>query len=260
MTKPRTIALTGGSSGIGAAVIDRLHAAGCLIFNLDRVPSTRPGVMELDCDISKPHTIDAAITQLPDELDALISVAGVAPGIVDDETLIAINFLGMRHLIEGVLPRIIDKGSVVIVASSAGRDWRDEPRVQDLLDTGDFDDGSAWVRENADAGQANAYKFSKQCAAAYTYRAAGIGRDRSVRFNCVNPGIVETALSPHFQNMLGADRYDRIIAASKRAGTPQDVAEVIEYLAIGHCQWLNGVELTVDGGYYAGIVGGWIEA
>ena len=44
-----------------------------------------------------------------------------------------------------------------------------------------------------------------------------------------------------------------------RTGTPAEVAEVVEFLAVGDCAWLNGVELTLDGGYYAGIVGGWIE-
>jgi len=44
-----------------------------------------------------------------------------------------------------------------------------------------------------------------------------------------------------------------------REGTPVDIAEVIEYLATGNNRWLNGVELLVDGGYIAGLTGGWIQ-
>ena len=58
--------------------------------------------------------------------------------------------------------------------------------------------------------------------------------------------------------MLGKDKFDYIVNASGRAGQPDDVAAVAEYLLIGDSEWVNGIELTVDGGYYAGIVGGWI--
>ncbi len=44
-----------------------------------------------------------------------------------------------------------------------------------------------------------------------------------------------------------------------RHAKPDDIAQVIEFLAIGDCRWLNGVEIVVDGGYTAGIIGGWIN-
>ena len=80
-----------------------------------------------------------------------------------------------------------------------------------------------------------------------------------MRVNCVNPGSTETQLTPAFRELVGAELYDWGVAQIGRHGTPDDIAEVIEFLAIGQCRWLNGVELLVDGGYVAGTVGGWIN-
>ncbi len=254
------VVVTGGSSGIGAAVIDRLLAAGCKVWNLDVVEHAAEGVTAVHCDLADPAAVGRAVTNLPASIDGFVSVAGVAPGAVPDIQVVAVNFLSVRSLVERLIASVSDAGSLVIVASSAGRDWRDnESAVNALLDTADYEAGLKWLDDHKDLWQDDAYKFSKQCAAAYTYRAAGLGRDRGVRVNCINPGIVETRLSPAFRSMLGEEKFDYIVRASGRAGHPDEIAAVAEYLLLGDCKWLNGVELTVDGGYYAGLVGGWIN-
>ena len=53
--------------------------------------------------------------------------------------------------------------------------------------------------------------------------------------------------------------YDWGVNQVGREGRPEDIAEVIEFLAVGKCSWLNGVELTVDGGYIAGLTSGWVD-
>ena len=252
------IAVTGGTSGIGAATIERLQAKGAEILSLDVHQDNRDGITSIYCDLADKESIQAAITQLPPRLDGLVSVAGVAPGSTSPAVIMAVNFLGMRAFITGALPRVRDAGAVVIVASSAGRDWREEPRVANLLATSGMTSGAEWLQANP-GWENEAYKFSKQCAAAWTYPAAGLGRERQVRVNTVNPGIVETKLSPQFRNMLGNEHYDFIIDQSGRAGRPEDIAEVVEFLVGSDCGWLNGVELTVDGGYYAGVLGGWAK-
>ena len=258
MTK--NVVVTGGSSGIGAAVIARLLAAGCKVWNLDVADHAPEQVSAIHCDLADPAAVERAARELPASIDGFISVAGLAPGAVPDMQLLAVNFLSVRLLIERLITRVKDAGSLVIVASSAGRDWREnQSAVEALLDTADYAAGLNWLRDHRHLWQDNAYKFSKQCAAAYSYRAAGLGRDRGVRVNCINPGIVETRLSPAFRSMLGEEKFDYIVRASGRAGQPDDVAAVAEYLLLGDCRWLNGVELTVDGGYHAGLVGGWIS-
>ncbi len=256
---PPVIVISGGSSGIGAAIAERLLSKECELWNLDRVSATMPGIHDISCDLADPDSIDHAVNQLPDTVHGLINAAGVAPGRHQPESLMAVNFLGMRHLITETLPRVTDRGSVVIIASSAGRDWRDnENQVFSLLNTSDFAAGLDWLQEDHDTWRESAYKFSKQCAAAFTYRAAGLARDRQVRVNCINPGITLTPLTQDFRDMLGANRFDWIVEQTGRAAMPDDIAAIAEFLLIGDCNWLNGVEMTVDGGYYAGLTGGWI--
>jgi NAD(P)-dependent dehydrogenase (short-subunit alcohol dehydrogenase family) len=253
------IVLTGGASGIGAAAVARLEAAGCELHVLDVAPPEAAGARFVACDLGRPEAIERALGQLPDRVDALVNVAGI-PGPHPAETVVAVNFLGLRHLTEALLPRIVEGGSVVNVGSSAARDWREQgPLVASMLATRDFADGLAWLTARRADWIDNPYKFSKQCTAAYTYRAAGLAQPRGVRVNCVNPGSTETGLTPAFRSLVGAERYDWGVAQLGRAGRPEDIAPVIEFLAIGPCPWLNGVEILVDGGYVAGLVGGWID-
>jgi len=255
----RTIALTGGSSGIGAATLARLEALGCDVFVLDRVAPQSPRARHIACDLTDEASIEQALMQLPDKLSSLINVAGVAT-LPDERLTVAINFLALRMMTERVLPRIARGGSVVNVASSAGWKWRDFiDQLRGLMDTADFASGMDWLTNNAALWQEAPYHFSKRCAAAYTYRAVQLGLEFGVRVNCVNPGTTQTALSADFRELVGDKLYDWGVEQIGRPAEPSDIAEVIEFLSIGDCGWLNGQELAVDGGYLAGITGGWID-
>ena len=255
----RTIVVTGGTTGIGAAVVARLRSADATLHIFDVIAPQRTDVLFTACDLNSTASIDAAVAALPGPIDVLINVAGVAATQPPERT-VAINFLGLRHLTERLLPQIRTGGSVIIVASSAARDWRTrEELIRAMLGTSNFADGLAWLAAHRDAWIDNPYKFSKQCAAAYTYTAAGLGIARGVRVNCINPGSTETQLTPTFREIVGAGLYDWGVAQMGRHGTPDEIAEVIEFLAIGQCRWLNGVEILVDGGYVAGTLGGWIR-
>ena len=255
----KVIVLTGGASGMGAATVSRLVEADCEVHVLDVSPPEAREVRFHPCDMGSPSAIDATLADLPTCLDGLVNVAGIALADPPEQT-VAVNFLGLRHLTEACLSRISEGGSVVNVASTAGWDWRKrEPVVRELLATADFPTGLAWLRTNEGEWLDNPYKFSKQCAAAYTYVAAGLALSRRIRVNCVNPGAVETQLTPAFRELVGPSLYDWGVAQIGRPGTPEDVAEVIEFLSIGQCGWLNGVEIPVDGGYLAGLTGAWIN-
>jgi NAD(P)-dependent dehydrogenase (short-subunit alcohol dehydrogenase family) len=254
------VVITGGATGIGAATATRLVARGDRVVILDiNEPEPAERVDFVRCDLGDVDSIDAALATLPELADSLINVAGVA-NADPMSGVVAVNFLGLRHITEAFAPRIQSGGTIVNVASSAGRDWpTNAEAVRGLLDTPDFASGMRWLEEHASVWSDNPYKFSKQCAAAYTYRAAELHVAHGVRVNCVNPGAVETRLTAEFRGLIGSEMYDWIGKQIGRTGTPEEIAEVVEFLAVGDCAWLNGVEITVDGGYYAGIVGGWIR-
>ena len=254
----RSVVLTGGATGMGAATAARLRASGADVTVLD-VVEPEDAFDFVACDLSDRASIDSAIARLPATIDALVNVAGIARA-TDMTDVLAVNFLGLRHLSEAALPRIRSAGSIVIVASTAGHDWRNRrDDVGAVLDTADFATGRGWLVANRGAWEDNPYKFSKQCAAAYTHRLSGTALAHGVRVNCVNPGAVQTQLTPAFQDLLGPEMYDWGVAQIGRHAQPDDVAEVIAFLASDTCRWLNGVEITVDGGYLSGLFGGWID-
>ena len=58
---------------------------------------------------------------------------------------------------------------------------------------------------------------------------------------------------------MGEAQSDWMKAQAGRAASAADIAEVIDLLLTGECDWLNGVDIPVDGGYTAGIESGWID-
>jgi NAD(P)-dependent dehydrogenase (short-subunit alcohol dehydrogenase family) len=159
-----------------------------------------------------------------------------------------------------MFPRMRSGASVVNVASTAGQDWQRRAAViNQLLDTADFASGLDWCRANGVLWEKDPYTFSKQCVVGWTYRAAGAGRAYGVRVNCVSPGGTDTRLTENFTAQIGAEQVAWMNSHIGRPAKPDDIAKVIEFVAVGDCGWLNGVDIAVDGGLAAGRIGGWID-
>ncbi len=256
----RVASVTGGATGVGAAVVDQLLAQDVTVYVLDVAEVTpRPGVHAVRCDLAEQGSIDAAVSALPDRIDAHVNVAGVA-GPTPADLVLRVNFLGMRHLSESLFDRITAGGSVVNVSSGAGRQWeRRRKVVEPMVDTASFDEGMAWATENEGRWARDPYTFSKQCVTLWTLKAAQRGAGGAVRINAVSPGSVNTQLTPSFRQQMGDDYTDWLNSATDRAASPAEIAEPIVWLAVGDCSWVNGADLLVDRGLEAGMVSGWID-
>ncbi|TXD66966.1 SDR family NAD(P)-dependent oxidoreductase, partial [Ralstonia pseudosolanacearum] len=107
----KTIVVTGVSSGIGAETARLLRFHGARVIGVDR---NAPGTTldgYVQADLSTAQTIDAAVAQLPSRVDALCNIAGV-PGTAPVELVARVNYLGLRHLTERLLPRMPEGGAV----------------------------------------------------------------------------------------------------------------------------------------------------
>ena len=255
------LVVTGGSSGVGAALVARLTGAGHAVINLDVQAPSSPvqGSDYRPLDLSDPAAIAAAVSAMPDQVDGLANVAGIARA-PQPQKVLAVNFLGARLLTELLTPRIRRLGTVVSVSSVAGWDWQTrKERIAPLLDTGSFEEGAAWCQEHEAVLARDPYTFSKRCLSAWTAARAQTFQSTGVRVNCISPAAIDTPLHPQFTELMGKEHSDWNVAQVGRVATPADIAEVLDMLLTSETAWLNGADLPVDGGYAAGRASGWID-
>lgn len=124
------ILVTGGSSGLGAAVVAAVTKAGGRAYVLDRQPPA-DGVPWVECDLADSRAAEAATVRLAEQaggLDAVVTAAGMdVPGRLDDvpgetwDRIVAVNLLGTAAVIRAALPFLeASHGTVVTVASTLG--------------------------------------------------------------------------------------------------------------------------------------------
>ena len=253
--------VTGGSSGVGAALAQRLSRAGHQVLNLDvSEPATPlPGQTWMRCDLGDAASIAAAVAAAPASLDGLANVAGMARA-GDPVRVVAVNFLGLREITRALTPRLTQGSGIVNVSSIAGRDWRARlDRIMPLLDTASMAQGLAWCQAQADTFARDPYSFSKRCVTAFSLREAREHVHRTTRILCVSPGGIDTPLSPQFEALMGSEQTAWSRGQIGRPAVPDEIAQVIETLLCQPCGWLNGVDIPVDRGYCAGLESGWID-
>src|SRR5262245_43877385 len=201
----KRVLLTGASTGIGQATLQRLIAGGHHVTTLDVKDGPEGSSRHLVCDLSDPASIDAVVPQLDGPFDALGNIAGVA-GSMGAELVLRVNVYGLRHITEQLVATgaMAPGGSIVNIASLAGMAWqRHLDRIAGLDDAADFAEGIEVARAYDKGGPA-AYVLSKEWVVAYTQRLAGQLLSQKIRVNSVSPGPVLTPLFPYFEQDAGA--------------------------------------------------------
>src|SRR4051794_17584685 len=242
----------GGGAGMGAAAARLAARAGAEVTVLDlRAPDAPDGIGFRRVDLGDPDAIDAAVDALGPRVDALFNCQGIAgsrPGTTAADVM-RVNFLGVRHLAERVLPLIPSGGAIASIASVGGLGWeRRREAIDELLATEDFGAGLAWVEAQADGLLAQvfprAYSFSKQALIVWTMRRAVTAIGRGVRVNCSSPGSTRTAMSADFP----ADGVEYISRPIGRESAPEEQAWPVLFLNSPAASYVNGTNLVVDGG------------
>ena len=254
----KRILLTGASTGIGNATLQRLVAAGHEVVNLDIKDAPDGAAEHHHCDVSDPASIESVVAGLDGTFDGLGNIAGVA-GSMGAELVLRVNVYGLRHITETLLAagKINDGASIVNIASLAGMVWnRHLDRIAELDAAEDFAAGIE-VAQSYERGGPAAYTLSKEWVVSYTKHLAGQVLDRGIRVNSVSPGPVDTPLFPYFEQDTGVEQMAWLNEQVGRVATPEDQAEVVTWLLVGDSGWVNAVDLPVDGGLSAGMTVGW---
>lgn len=239
--------VTGGGSGIGAATARRLAAAGygVCVTGRRREPleevAAETGGLAVVADTADADAIASAVEAAIERfggLDVLVCNAGTAAsGAVAEQTperwthVIETNLTGAFLACRAALPHLVDtRGAVVTVASMAG------------------------LRPGPESA---AYGASKAGMIMLTQSIALDYGPRGVRANCVCPGWIRTPMADRAMDELaertGGDREAAYVLATRmvpqrRAGTSEETAEAIAWLASRASSYVNGAVLPVDGG------------
>lgn len=243
----KTLAITGASSGIGAETARLARFHGAHVIGLDRNDPliTLDGFVQVD--MADPASIDAAAAQLPERIDGLVNAAGIS-GLADRDLVAKVNYLGLRHLTEALVPRM-SGGAVINLASILGVEWQARLDAHKALaDTPDLAAGAAWLAANPVA-QETCYQYFKEALVVWTKkRGYRLFMDHDIRMNSVAPGPVMTPILGEFVQMLGEERVAADAANIKRPAIADEVAPPILFLCSDAARWVAGINLPVDGG------------
>ncbi|BDN84682.1 MULTISPECIES: coniferyl-alcohol dehydrogenase [Mycobacterium] len=252
----RRAVVTGCASGIGERAVHQLTGLGAQVVGLDQ---RQPGyeISEFhQIDLADPGSIDRAVEAIGGPVDALFNIAGVSSGIGDPLLVLTINFLGLRHLTEALLPMMGPGSAIVSVSSLAAAGYREHHRaVAPLLNTTTMVEGIDWCKRHLEVLGAG-YQLSKEAVILYTMRSAvGLGA-RGIRINCTGPGVTETPILDQLTTAYGAEFLDDIAKPLGRVATPGEQASVLVFLNGHAASYISGQVVWVDGGNVAASIAG----
>lgn len=255
----RVVVITGTATGIGAATLNLLIEFGASAHALDVAygDDSEPvngaitgSVTRHHCDVSQKESIDAVARGLPERIDVVMNCAGIPNGgRFDTDQVMAVNWFGLRHLTEMLIPRMPPGSAVVHVASTAGRGWASRLDVhRELMAADGFDGGVAWMVDNRNRC-GDGYVVSKEAVQYYTLWRSVQLLPRRIRMNSVCPGITATGLVDDFRRGMGDDLINHAAALAGRFAQPSEMAPAMLFLADeASSSYLNGVNLNVDRG------------
>ncbi|MEU0613372.1 MULTISPECIES: SDR family NAD(P)-dependent oxidoreductase [Streptomyces] len=246
----RTALVTGGSRGIGRAIAERLAADGATVaVHYGRNAAAADEVVEgirakggtaftvhaelgVEGDVATLwESFDRQVRQHATStgLDILVNNAGVTPrGEIDETTAeafeeaVAVNMRAPFFLTQQGLKRLRDGGRIVNVSSGATR-----IALTDII----------------------AYAMTKGAIDAFSLTLAKALGPRGITVNSVAPGIIDTDINASWlRGNEAAERSAAELSALGRVGRPEDVADVVAFLASDDARWVTGQVLDATGG------------
>ncbi|MFC3415264.1 SDR family NAD(P)-dependent oxidoreductase [Algoriphagus hitonicola] len=246
--KNKTILVTGGASGIGAAIVRKFAEEKSTVYFIDTNKEAASQITEelqksgyevhfLFGDITNLTVVKELIEKIPGKLDVLINNAGISHiGNVENtseddfEKIFQVNVKGIFNCTKAALDRLITGGGGSIlnmcsVAASIG--------IPDRF----------------------AYSMSKGAALSMTLSIARDYVDKNIRCNCISPGRVHTPFVDGFlsKNYPGKEKemFEKLAATQPigRMGSPEEIAQLAYFISSDSGSFITGANYTIDGGF-----------
>src|SRR5688500_11334997 len=248
-----TNVVIGAGSGMGTAVARALAPRGPLLVadrDLEAVEAVAAeiggDVKAMACDITDQQEIDALVSAI-DALDAIVLTAGLSGSMANGRKIFEVNLIGTARVLAAVEP-LLREGTVgVCFASMSGHRVPDRPELMAILDDPLSDRFFEAIEElGIDPDQPQfAYPVSKRGIHRLARRLCAAWGARGARILSVSPGINDTPM-----NALDESRHPimaDIIKSSPlgRRGTPEEVANVVEFLTSDKASFMTGSDVLV---------------
>ena len=241
------VAITGGSTGIGASVAEKYKKAGNAVVVFDVIPPKIDVDQWVQTDLSDFSSINDALSSNFGPYNALINNAGLPPKENLAVKILLVNFIGFRQFCTGMINQLYPGSAIVNTASRAGAMWRKNiDEVKALMGLDSIDQITKFIEER-DINHVRAYNLSKECVIVFSLAQTETLIQRDLRMNCISPGAVSTSILNDFKKAFG-EQAAKNISRAKRPANPDEVADAIIFLASPQSVWLKGIELTIDGG------------
>ena len=236
----RHAVITGGATGLGYAIAQRMLASGASVTLWDRdtqalakaCAELGPKAHGVTVDVAEHASVVAAVSQTLTQsavIDALVNSAGITgPNtkvwsypVADWQQVMQVNLNGLFYCCREITPHMRDRnyGRIVNIASVAGKDGNPN---------------------------ASAYSASKAAVMALTKSLGKELADTGVRVNCVTPAAVKTAIFDQMSPEHIAFMLSKIPMA--RFGTPEEVAAMVSWLCTEDCSFSTGAVFDLSGG------------
>jgi len=256
----KRVIVSGAASGMGAATTALLMELGAEVHAVDIKKPEMTGLASFtETDLREPAEIDAAVRRIGKIVDCLFNCAGL-PNTFSNLDVMLVNFCGLRHLTEAVIPNMVEGGAIASIASSAGIGWLMNMDVLGaLLATPDFAAARAWCEEHP-REIVNGYGVSKEAINAYTAMRSFTLAPLGIRINCLNPGPTDTPMMPHFEEAVGKDfmaNFPKPLWG--RNARPEEQAWPLLFLNSPRSSFVTGVQFDADAGFKAGMFTGQID-
>ncbi len=263
MVMKKQVSVLLGAGSIGQAIIRRVSAGKHIVladYNLDNAQRAALTLENagyecstIKCDLGSKEDILALVEYATGkgEVMNVVNAAGVSPSQAPVAEILRVDLYGTSVLIEEFGKVIGEGGSCVVISSQSGHRLPALPQDQNdalamtatekLLDL-------PFLRAIDDT--LKAYQYSKRCNVLRVMAEATRWGKRGATINSISPGIIITPLANDELHGPRKDGYLKMIEGmpARRAGTPDEVGDLAEFLMSSRGRFISGADLLIDGG------------